>query len=187
MGRKWGIWPSRGEKAQVGPWYHICGTDGVAHRNGPVIFGQKTQGANFKKSLGGFSLGFLWKNPQVSFTILSKLTLSHLSRVLGSNDPNTIPDPTWIRCSCSCMLHYVSARTPFLFGLSYVYVPFGLRDFPVTCSRDFLDICFMFPFHYSLCFPRAHYVSLFHFLGLRSFPSTLVYCTSLIVDRKSVV
>ena len=30
--------------------------------------------------------------------------------------------------------------------------------FPVTFSRDFVDICFMFPFHYSLCFPRAHYV-----------------------------
>ena len=37
-------------------------------------------------------------------------------------------------------------------------------------SRDFLDICFMFLFHYSLCFPRAHYVSFLHFLGLRCLP-----------------
>ena len=37
-------------------------------------------------------------------------------------------------------------------------------------SRDFLDICSMFSFHYSLCFPYAHYVSLLHFLGLRSYP-----------------
>ena len=35
------------------------------------------------------------------------------------------------------------------------------------------------PFHYSLCFPCAHYVSLLHFLGLHSFPSTLSYCSRL--------
>ena len=78
--------------------------------------------------------------------------------VLGSNDPNTIPDLAQIRYSRFCMLHYVSARTPFLFGLRYIYVSSGLHDFPVTFSRDFVDICFMFPLHYSLCFPRAHYV-----------------------------
>ena len=44
---------------------------------------QKNPGSKFKKSLGGFSLGFLWKNPQVSFTIWSKLILSHLSRVFS--------------------------------------------------------------------------------------------------------
>ena len=37
-------------------------------------------------------------------------------------------------------------------------------------SHDFLDICFMFHFHYSLCFPCMHYVSLFHFLRLCSSP-----------------
>jgi len=46
-----------------------------------------------------------------------------------------------------------------------------------------LTICFMFLFHLSLCFPRAHYVLVFHFLGLCSFPSTLSYCTSLSVCR----
>ena len=44
-------------------------------------------------------------------------------------------------------------------------------------------ICFMFLFHLSLCFPRTHYVSVLHFFGLRSFPSTLSYCTSLSILR----
>ena len=107
----------------------------------------------------------------------------HHHHLLGSNDPNTIPDPTRIRYSCFCMVLYVSVWTPLLFRLSYVYVSSGLRDSPVTFSCDFVDICFMFPFHYSLCFPRVHYVSFLHFLGLRSFPSTLFYCTLLIVLR----
>jgi len=51
----------------------------------------------------------------------------------------------------------------------FVYVSFGLRYFPVTFLVT-LVICFMSPFTSSLCFPCAHYVSLFHFLGLRSFP-----------------
>ena len=100
--------------------------------------------------------------------------------MLGSTDPNTIPDPTRIQCSRSRIVSYVSAWTPLLFGLSYIYVSLGLRYFPVTFSRDFVDICFMlYPFHYSLCFPCVHYVSLLHFLGLRSFPSTLSYCSRL--------
>ena len=106
-----------------------------------------------------------------------------MSGVLGSNDPNTILDPTRIRWSRFCIVPYVSARTPFVFGLRYVLCFLRTPDFPVTFSRDFVDICFMFPFHYSLCFPRVHYVSFLHFLGLRSFPSTLFYCTLLIVLR----
>ena len=42
--------------------------------------------------------------------------------------------------------------------LATIYVSLGLHYFPVTFSHDFVDICFMFPFHYSLCFPHAHYV-----------------------------
>ena len=53
-------------------------------------------------------------------------------QLLGSNDPNTILDLTRVRCSRSCIISYVSIRTPFLFGLSYVYVSFRLCDFPVT-------------------------------------------------------
>ena len=81
-----------------------------------------------------------------------------LVHLLGSNDPNTIPDPTRIRCSRLCMVLYISVRTPLCFGLSYVLCFLRTPYFPVTFSRDFVDICFMFPFHYSLCFPRAHYV-----------------------------
>ena len=71
--------------------------------------------------------------------------------MLGSNDPNTIPDPTRIRCSRVCIVSYVSARTPFLFGLSYDLCFSRTPYFPVTFSRDFLDICFMLdlsPFPY---------------------------------------
>ena len=49
--------------------------------------------------------------------------------LLGSNDPNTIPDPIRIRCSRFWMLHYVSTQTPFLFGLRYVLCFFGLCTF----------------------------------------------------------
>ena len=83
--------------------------------------------------------------------------------MLGSNDPNTIPDPTRIQWSRFCIVPYVSARTPFVFGLRYVLCFLRTPYFPVTFSRDFIDICFMFTFHYSLCFPRAHYVFLFTF------------------------
>ena len=77
------------------------------------------------------------------------------------------------------MLHYVSVRTPFLFGLRYTLCFLRTPYFPVTFSRDFVDICFMFTFHYSLCFLRAHYVFLFTFSDSAVFPSTLSYCTSL--------
>ena len=52
--------------------------------------------------------------------------------LLGSNDPNTIPDPTRIRCSCFRIVLYVSAWTSFLFGLRYILCFFGLHDSPVT-------------------------------------------------------
>ena len=110
---------------------------------------------------------------------LSYISKNNKVGLLGSNDPNTIPDPTRIRCSRSRIVFYVSARTPLCFGLRYVLCFLRTLYFPVTFSRDFVDICFMSPFHYSLCFPRAHYVSLFHFLRLRSFPSTLSYCSRL--------
>ena len=42
--------------------------------------------------------------------------------MLGSNDPNTIPDPTRIRCSCSRIVFYVSARTPLCLDLATIYV-----------------------------------------------------------------
>ena len=65
------------------------------------------------------------------------------SWVLGSNNPNTIPDPTRIRCSRFCMLRYVSTRTPFCVRLRYVLCFLRTPHFPVTFSRDFVDICFM--------------------------------------------
>ena len=43
-------------------------------------------------------------------------------RLLGSNDPNTIPDPTRIRCSRFRIVLYVSARTPFCLDLATFYV-----------------------------------------------------------------
>ena len=56
--------------------------------------------------------------------------------VLGSNDPNTIPDLTRIRCSCFSIVPYGSARTPLCLDLDTFYVSLGLRYFPVTFSRD---------------------------------------------------
>ena len=53
-------------------------------------------------------------------------------QLLGSDDPNTILDLTRVWCSRSHIISYVSVRTPFLFGLSYIYVSFRLCDFPVT-------------------------------------------------------
>ena len=42
--------------------------------------------------------------------------------VLGSNDPNTIPDPTRIRCSRFRIVSYASARTPLCLDLATIYV-----------------------------------------------------------------
>ena len=101
--------------------------------------------------LPGISLGKLMGTFQMCSLFTHWVWAGQISGLLGSNDPNTIPDPTRIRYSRFCILLYVSARTPFLFGLSYVYVSFGLRDSPVTFSRDSLDICFMLylsPFPY---------------------------------------
>ena len=116
-------------------------------------------------------LGISGSHNRVYLKCTQHLITGHIRvTLLGSNDPNTIPDPTRIRCSCFCMLCYVSARTPFLFGLSYVYVSFGLRTFQL---HSLVILRYMFhalPFTLSLCFPRAHYVSYFHFLGLHSYP-----------------
>ena len=60
----------------------------------------------------------------------------HRKQLLGSNNPNTIPDPTWIRCSRFCIVLYVSTWTPFLFGLSYDLCFSQTLYFPVTFSHD---------------------------------------------------
>ena len=55
-------------------------------------------------------------------------------------------------------------------------------DSVILRLRSLVILRYMFhalPFTISLCFPRAHYVSYFHFLGLRSFPLTLSYCLRL--------
>ena len=71
--------------------------------------------------------------PRFFYYVITLISCLQLSLVmLGSNDPNTISDPTRIRCSRSRIVFYVSARTPVCCGLSYVYVPFGLCDSPVT-------------------------------------------------------
>ena len=83
--------------------------------------------------------------------------------MLGSNDPNTISDPTRIQCSRFCIVLMFPLGLRFCFGLGYDLCSLRTPYFPVTFSRDFVDICFMFPFHYSLCFPRVHYVFSFTF------------------------
>ena len=102
--------------------------------------------------------------------------------MLGSNDPNTILDPTRIRCSRSRIASYVSARTPLLFGLSYILCFFGLRTFrlrSLVTSQIYVS-CFPFTILYV---SLARTMSSLHFLGLCSFPSTLSYCTSLTLLR----
>ena len=49
--------------------------------------------------------------------------------MLGSNNPNTVPDLTRIQCSRSCIVFYVSARTPLCLDLDTFYVSSGLRTF----------------------------------------------------------
>ena len=78
--------------------------------------------------------------------------------MLGSNDPNTILDPTRIRYSRFDLALMFPLGLRCVLDLATIYVSLGLRYFPVMFSRDFIDICFTFPFHYSLCFPHAHYV-----------------------------
>ena len=64
----------------------------------------------------------------------SRYLIQFLSlNLLGSNDPNTIPDPTRIRCSRFRIVLYVSARTPFCLDLATIYVSSGLRTFRL-CS-----------------------------------------------------
>ena len=58
----------------------------------------------------------------------------------------------------------------FYLDLATFYVSSGLRYFPVTFSRDFVDICFMFIFHYFSMFPPRALCLLLHLLGLRSSP-----------------
>ena len=65
---------------------------------------------------------------------------------------------------------YVSARTPLCLDLAMIYVSLGLRYFPVTSSRDFVDICFMFYLSLFPMFPSRALCLPFHFLGLRSSP-----------------
>ena len=60
--------------------------------------------------------------------------LRGLQTLLGSNNPNTIPDPTQIRCSRFHVMFSVSIRTPLVFGLSYVYVSFRLHTFQLHLS-----------------------------------------------------
>ena len=80
-----------------------------------------------------FSISRKFRNSDVSdFWKLRTPMFFVISHVLGSNNPNTIPDPTQVRCSCSHIIFYVSIRTLLCFGLSYIYVSSGLRDFPVT-------------------------------------------------------
>ena len=81
------------------------------------------------------------------------------------------------------MLLYVSVRTLFLFGLSYVYVSFRLHEFPVMFSHDFLDICSCFTFHHFPMFPSCALCFILSLSQTPQLPSTLVYCTLLISLR----
>ena len=56
---------------------------------------------------------------------------TYWATLLGSNDPNTTPDPTWIWYSRSRIVFYVSARTPLCFGLRYNLCSLWTPYFPV--------------------------------------------------------
>ena len=43
--------------------------------------------------------------------------------LLGSNDLNTILDPTWVRYSRSCIVFYISVQTPFCLDLAMFMFP----------------------------------------------------------------
>ena len=76
---------------------------------------------------------YIWNITNPSPYLIKTFT-GHTGFMLGSNNPNTIPDLTQIRCSRFRIVHYVSARTPFLFGLRYVLCFFGLRNFQLRLS-----------------------------------------------------
>ena len=110
-------------------------------------------------------------------------TLLLIGSMLGSNDPNTIPDPTRIRCSRSRTVFYVSARTPLCFGLSYDLCFSRTLLLSGYVSRDFVDICFMFYLSLLPYVSLARTMSSFSPSRTPQLPSPLVYCTSLIVLR----
>ena len=91
--------------------------------------------------------------------------------LLGSNDPNTIPGPTRIRCSRFRIVSYVSARTPLCLDLATFYVS---SDSVISgyVSRDFVDICFML--HLSL-FPMFPSCALCFIISLSRTPQFPLY------------
>ena len=103
--------------------------------------------------------------------------------MLGSNDPNTIPDPNRIRCSRSRIMFYVSTRTPLCFGLSYDLCFSWTPLLSGYVSRDFVDICFMFYLSLLPYVSLVRTMSSFSLSQTLQLPLTLVYCTSLIVLR----
>ena len=104
-----------------------------------------------------------------------------MSHMLGSLDPNTVPDPTQIRCSHSRIVFYVSAQTLLCFGLSYDLCFSRTPLLSGYVSRDFVDICFMFYLSLLPYVSLARTMSSFSLSWTPQLPLTLVYCTSLIV------
>ena len=104
--------------------------------------------------------------------------------MLGSNDPNTILDPTWIQCSHFCSSLCFRLDSVSVLDLATFYVPLD-SILSGYVSHDFLDICFIF---YLLLLP---YVSLactmFHLFTFSDSAVTLnptllyfAYCTQIL-------
>ena len=91
--------------------------------------------------------------------------------VLGSNDPNTIPVSNWtLSISFCCMFPsrlYILDLVVFVCSIVFWLCLPVIFWYMFYLSHLSLSLCFS---HMQLCF------HLFTFLGLRSFPSTLVYC-----------